>query len=147
AVEFLEIDHKGRMFVFAENVPTRGGNAAAFVARFAASGVLEGIYELPLVNVPLSRRFVAVSGDGDVYFLRTKSGAVDVLGVGFRSIANGKVIDIRAPSVSTAARTTTETNGPISAVRPLTRQTTIETAFAFESIQFKLTAPAYGRDP
>jgi hypothetical protein len=32
-------------------------------------------------------------------------------------------------------------------VRPLTRQQTIETAFAFESIQWKLTAPAYGRDP
>jgi hypothetical protein len=145
AVEFLEIDHSGRMFVFAENIPTSGLKAAAFVARFAANGALEGIYELPLSNVPLSRRFVAVSGDGDVYFLRTQAGAVDVLGVGFRPIANGKVIDIRPATVATAARPTGR--GPISAVRPLTRQQTIETAFAFESIQWKLTAPAYGRDP
>ena len=34
---------------------------------------LEGIYELPLdSNVPLTRRFVTISGDGDVYFLRTQ---------------------------------------------------------------------------
>ena len=145
AVEFLEIDHSGRMFVFAENVPAGAGNAAAFVARFAASGALEGIYELPLANVPLSRRFVAVSGDGDVYFLRTQSGVVDVLGVGFRTIANGKVIDIRPTAVVSAPKS--QGKGPISAVRPLTRQQTIETAFAFESIQWKLTAPAYGRDP
>jgi hypothetical protein len=146
AVEFLEIDHSGRMFIFAENIPAGASNAAAFVARFAASGALEGIYELPLANVPLSRRFVAVSGDGDVYFLRTQSGVVDVLGVGFRKIANGKVIDIRRTAVVSAPRTQSG-KGPISAVRPLTRQLTIETAFAFESIQWKLTAPAYGRDP
>jgi hypothetical protein len=145
AVEFLEIDHSGRMFVFAENVPTGGGQAAAFVARFAANGALQGIYELPLANVPLSRRFVAVSGDGDVYFLRTQNGAVDVLGVGFRAIANGKAIDIRPTAVVSVPRS--QGKGPISAVRPLTRQQTIETAFAFESIQWKLTAPAYGRDP
>jgi hypothetical protein len=81
-----------------------------------------------------------------VYFLRTQSGVVDVLGVGFRKIANGKVIDIRPTPVVSAPRTQTA-KGPISAVRPLTRQRTIETAFAFESIQWKLTAPAYGRDP
>jgi hypothetical protein len=32
-------------------------------------------------------------------------------------------------------------------MRPLTRQQTIETAFAFEGIQWKLTPAAYGRDP
>ena len=94
AVEFLEIDHNGRMFLFAENIPVSGGTAGAFVARYSPAGGLQGIYELPLSNVPLSRRFVTVSGDGDVYFLRTQSSGVDVLGLGFRTVS-GKVIDIR----------------------------------------------------
>ena len=70
--------------VFAENIPASGGRAGAFVARYSPAGALEGIYELPLTNVPLSRRFVAVSVNGDVYFLRTQSGGVEILGLGFR---------------------------------------------------------------
>jgi hypothetical protein len=145
AVEFLEIDHSGRMFVFAENIPVSFGTAGAFVARYAATGALEGIYELPLSNVPLSRRFVTISGDGDVYFLRTQSNGVEVLGLGFRPVANGKVIDVRGPP-SYAAR-----KGPglglITAVRPLTREQVIATAFAFEGIQWQVNQAAYGRDP
>ena len=56
AVEFLEIDHSGRMFLFAEDIPVSGGIASAFVARYSPAGGLQGIYELPLSNVPLSRR-------------------------------------------------------------------------------------------
>src|SRR5690606_13203320 len=56
AVEFLEIDHQNRMFVFGENIPREARNAVAFVARYSPAGVLEGIYELPLSDVPLSRR-------------------------------------------------------------------------------------------
>ena len=145
AVEFLEVDHNGRMFMFVENIPANAGNAAAFVTRYSKAGALEGIYELPLSNVPLSRRFVAVTGDGDVYFLRTQRGAVDVLGVGFRAIPNGRVIDVRPPKPSSTP--SRPVKGPVAAVRPLTRQTVVETAFAFESIQWKLTQSAYGRDP
>jgi hypothetical protein len=144
AVEFLEIDHSGRMFVFGENIPSYFGSAGAFVARYSPMGALEGIYELPLSNVPLSRRFVTVSGDGDVYFLRTQSGGVDVLGVGFHPLANGKVIDVHGPApagIKIAGR------GPITAVRPLTRQDVIATAFAFEGIQWQVNPAAYGRDP
>jgi hypothetical protein len=144
AVEFLEIDHQGRMFVFAENIPHNASKAAAFVARFSKAGVLEGIFELPLSNVPLSRRFVAVSGDGDVYFLRTERGEVDVLGVGFRALTRTKVIDIR-PTVTVSRHPTGKT--AIAAVRPLSRQQVIETAFAFEAIQWKVTPANYGRDP
>jgi hypothetical protein len=145
AVEFLEIDHSGRMYVFAENIPTSAGSAGAFVARFSSAGTLEGIYELPLSNVPLSRRFVTVSGDGDVYFLRTQSKTVEVLGVGFRPQPNGKAIDVRAPVSPAAAKGPGK--GLVTAVRPLTRQQVIETAFAFEGIQWKVGATAYGRDP
>jgi len=145
AVEFLEIDHAGRMFVFAENIPTSSGSAGAFVARYAATGELEGIYELPLSNVPLSRRFVTVSGDGDVYFLRTQSGGVQVLGLGFRSLANGKVIEVRGPPGFELPKVAGR--GPITAVRPLTRDQVIKTALAFEGIQWQLNPAAYGRDP
>jgi hypothetical protein len=145
AVEFLEIDRSGHLFVFAENIPVSGGTAGAFIARYSSAGALEGVYELPLSNVPLSRRFVTVSIDGDVYFLRTQSGAVEVLGVGFRPIANGKVIDVRVggPAVPSVL----STHGPVAAVRPLTRQRVIETAFAFESVQWQVNAAAYGSDP
>jgi hypothetical protein len=145
AVEFLEIDHTGRMFVFAENIPKAASRAAAFVARYSGTGVLEGVYELPLADVPLSRRFVTVSGDGDVYFLRTQRGSVNVLGVGFRKVDARATIDVR-PAVSEPTKTE---SGPVAivAMRPLTRQQTIETAFAFEGIQWKLTPAAYGRDP
>lgn len=145
AVEFLEIDNHGRLFVFGENIPRDSSRAAAFVARFSAVGVLEGIYELPLANVPLSRRFVAVSGDGDVYFLRTEKDSVDVLGVGFRPMTKSKVVDIRPPAA--APKRVTTNKGVIAAVRPLTRQVVIETALAFEGFQWQLTQAAYGRDP
>lgn len=143
AVEFLEIDHGGRMFVFGENIPTSTGKAGAFVARYSAAGTLEGVYDLPLSDVPLSRRFVTVSGDGDVYFLRTRSKAVDVLGVGFRPHAG--VIDVEASSA--AATKKKGVPGLAAAVRPLTRQRVIETAFAFEGVQWKVNPAAYGRDP
>ena len=145
AVEFLEIDNDGRMYVFAENIPTASGSAAAFVVRYSPKGALEGIYELPLIDVPLSRRFVTVSGDGNVYFLRTQSKAVEVIGVGFRPLANGKVIDIRASTSS--AKSKDARTGPITAVRPLTRQQVIETAFAFEGVQWQVNRATYGGDP
>ena len=144
AVEFLEIDRNGRMYVFAENIPASGGRAGAFVARYSPSGALEGVYELPLTNVPLSRRFVAVSVAGDVYFLRTQSGGVEILGLGFRTAEDKKAIDIR---VGIAPPPPRPTHGPIAAVRPLGRQAVIETAFAFEQIQWLVNASAYGNDP
>jgi hypothetical protein len=146
AVEFLEIDHQGRMFVLGENVPAFSTGAAAFVARYSRAGALEGIYELPLNNqTPLSRRFVTVSGEGDVYFLRTQRNAVDVLAVGFRTLKNPKQIDVGPPP--TPAFTFGKGKGPIAAVRPLNRQQVIETAFAFEAVQWQVTPTAYGRDP
>jgi hypothetical protein len=148
AVQFLEVDNGGRMFVFAEDIPATGASASAFVVRYSPTGMLEGIYDLPLSNVPLSRRFVTVSGDGDVYFLRTQSGSVEVLGMGFRALPKGKVIGIAGSgSVPSAAGGLALSNEPITAVRPLTRQRVIETAFAFEGVQWLVTPTAYGRDP
>lgn len=146
AVEFLEIDRLGRLFVYAEDIPTRGGIGGAFVARFSPDGQLEGIYELPLSDVPLSRRFVTVSADGDVYFLRTERSDVEVLGIGFQPMARNEVIRIKLKETGEEPPDLAE-QGPITAVRPLTRQRVIEAAFAFEGVQWLLNPAAYGRDP
>ncbi|CCE06325.1 conserved exported hypothetical protein [Bradyrhizobium sp. STM 3843] len=147
-VEFLEIDNSDRFYVLAEEIPSSGKNASTFVARYAANGRLEGIYELPLENTPLTRRFVTVSGDGDVYFLRTKPDGIEVVGVGFRPLDNVAVIDVRPQRTATApaAQPDLKFNATV-AVRPSNRQQTIETAFAFEGIQWKLTQANYGSDP
>ncbi|OAF14951.1 hypothetical protein AYJ54_41010 [Bradyrhizobium centrolobii] len=147
-VEFLEIDNSDRFYVLAEDIPPSGKNASTFVARYAANGRLEGIYELPLEDTPLTRRFVTVSGDGDVYFLRTKPDGVEVVGVGFRPLGNVSVIDLR-PSRTTAApapQPDVKFNAT-AAVRPSNRQQAIETAFAFEGVQWRLTQANYGNDP
>jgi hypothetical protein len=146
ALEFLDIDKQGRMFVLGENIPAAGGAAAsAFVARFSGVGKLEGIYELPLSqSVALSRRFVTVSEMGDVYFLRTRQASVDVLGVGFRPL-RATIIGPRTQAIDPAGSKTGK--GPIAATLPLSRQRVIETAFAFEGVRWNLTPSAYGRDP
>jgi hypothetical protein len=147
-VEFLEIDNSDRFYVLAEDVPPSGKNASTFVARYAANGRLEGIYELPLENTPLTRRFVTVSGDGDVYFLRTKPDGIEVVGVGFRPLTNASIIDVRPSRTTTAPAPQSDVKFDASAaVRPSNRQQAIETAFAFEGIQWKLTQANYGNDP
>ncbi len=147
AVEVLEIDKQGRIFVLAENVPTETTDqAAAFVARFSSTGSLEGIYELPLSNaIALSRRFVTVSPEGDVYFLRTRTGTVDVLGVSFRPMKNAAIIDTAGPRP--ALSEFAKIKGANAAVRPLNRQQVIATAFAFANVRWRVNPTAYGRDP
>lgn len=146
-IEFLEIDREGRMFLFTENIPSaQEGSAAAFVARYSPKGDLEGVYDLPLAeNAALSRRFVTVSPEGEVYFMRTRTSGVDVLGVGFRKIA-GRSPVINRPDARPVSRTLGK-RGPISAVRPLTRKRVVETAFAFEQARWQVTQGAYGEDP
>jgi len=149
-VEFLEIDDSDRFYVLGENVPDSGRRASTFVARYASNGKLEGIFELPLENTPLTRRFVTISGDGDVYFLRTKADDVEVVGVGFRSLRNASVIDLRQPRTPAKNLLEGKFDGKfdaIAAVRPSNRQQTIKTAFAFEGLQWKLTPANYGSDP
>jgi hypothetical protein len=147
ALEFLDIDKQGRMFVLAENIPSAsGGSASAFVARFAPRGNLEGIYELPLSqSVALSRRYVTVSESGDVYFLRTQQASVDVLGVGFRPL-RAKIIDTRAQPAMFGPQLKPG-KAPIAATLPLSRQRVVETAFAFEGARWQVSQNAYGRDP
>jgi hypothetical protein len=60
-------------------------------------------------------------------------------------MGKSKVVDV-GPAASPAPRKGSGA-GPVTAVRPLTRQQVIETAFAFEGIQWKVSPAAYGRDP
>jgi hypothetical protein len=145
-VEFLEIDNDGRMFVLTENIPNSARNrAAVFVVRFSPQGVMESIYDIPLQeDVAISRRFIAITPDGDVYFLRSRNAEVDVVGVGSRNVRSTAVID--NPNLPRVIETRTG-KGPIAAVRPLTRQKVVETAFGFESLQWRLTPANYGADP
>jgi cell wall-associated NlpC family hydrolase len=146
--EFLEIDKRDRMYVLVENIPSsRHKKAGAFVAAYSPAGSLEKIYDIPLSeSVALTRRFVTVSADGDVYFLRTQNGEVDVLGVGARNVRAGSVIDSLHGSAS-AEPSTEDKKGFIAAVRPLTRQQVVQTAFAFEGVQWRVDGSAYGPDP
>jgi hypothetical protein len=147
-VEFLEIDNSGRMFVLTENIPTSSKRpASAYVVRFSPQGVQENVYDIPFGDsVALSRRFIAISPEGEVYFLRTRNTEVDLIGVGSRQVRARDVID--NPNLPRLADQ--ETKAPkdlIAAVRSLSRRQVIETAFAFEGVQWRLTPPAYGRDP
>jgi hypothetical protein len=146
-VEFLEIDNSGRMFVLTENIPTSSGrSASAFVVRFSPQGVQESVYDIPLdESVALSRRFIAISPDGDVYFLRTRKADVELIGVGSRSVRANVVLD--NPHLPRIAEPKADQKVPVAAVRALTRRQVVETAFAFESVQWRLTPPVYGRDP
>ena len=92
AVELLEVDKLGRLYVLIELVTGRKGPAAkTLIARFAQNSNYEGYYDIPITpEVALARRFVTVSPDGDVYFLRTRKGTVDILGVGFSPVQADK---------------------------------------------------------
>jgi hypothetical protein len=147
-VEFLEIDNAGRMFVLTENIPTNSSRrASAYVVRYSPNGIQDSVYDIPFSEtLALSRRFIAISPDGDVYFLRTASAEVDLIGVGSRKVSAGDVID--NPSLARLSDQAGKIpKGPIAAVRGLTRQQVVETAFAFESVQWRLTPAVYGHDP
>jgi hypothetical protein len=151
-VEFLEIDNSDRFYVLGENIPDSGRRAFTFVARYASNGKLEGVYELPLENTPLSRRFVTISSDGDVYFLRTGTDSVEVVGVGFRPIRDDALVtELRRPRATAKKNLHEPEPDPkfdaVAAVRPSDRQQAIQTAFAFEGLQWKLTPANYGPEP
>ena len=148
-VEFLEIDNSGRMFVLTENIPNNSRRpSAAFVVRFSPQGVQESIYDIPLQeSVSLSRRFIAISPDGDVYFLRSRKTEIDVIGVGSRNVRSTAIIDNPNLPRFTEAETRITNKGPVAAVRPLTRQQVVQTAFSFEGLQWRLASANYGSDP
>ena len=67
--------------------------------------------------------------------------------MGFRPLRNVKTIDVRPPRSQNAAASSWSKFTAIAAVRPSNRQQVIETAFAFEGIQWQVTPQNYGSDP
>ncbi len=152
AVEVLDIDRQGRIYVLGENIPTdTSDEPSTFVARYGQNGALEGVFQLPYGGeVALSRRSVTVSPDGDVYFLRTRKGSVDLLGVGFRPLKKGQIIDLAQNSPSQSQLSLADfsgRNGATAAVRVLNRAQVIETALQFANVRWRVNAGAYGPDP
>ena len=158
--EVLDIDRQGRIYVLSENIPTDSSDEPySFVARYSPHGALEGVFELPFnKDVALSRRSVTVSPEGDVYFLRISKASVDLLGVGFRPLVKGQVIDLalhapsqpqtHAPSQPQPSLTEfSRFNGATAAVRVLNRAQVINTALQFANVRWRVNAGAYGPDP
>jgi hypothetical protein len=152
SVEVLDIDRQGRIYVLGENIPADPTDKPyTFVARYAQNGVLDGVFQLPFSDeVALSRRSVTVSPDGDVYFLRTRRGSVDLLGVGFLPIRKRQVIDL-APHVPLQSQPSfadfSGRKGATAAVRVLNRAQVIQTALQFANVHWRVNAGAYGSDP
>lgn len=147
SVEFLDADRHGRMFVLVENVPPSSHIIpSAFVVRYTSDGKLDRVYDIPFsANQALTRRFVAISDEGDVYFLRTTQDRVDVIGVGSRPVATNGIIE-------TAGGRREYSHEALhwavnAAVLPLTRKRVIATAFAFENARWRLSESSYGSDP
>lgn len=145
-VAFLDVDQNGRMYVLAENIPlTVEDQAFAFVARYAPNGALEGIFEVPLSSTTVSRRCITVSPTGDLYFLKTLKNSVDIVGLGFREMANARVIQLpRRPNASLFSWADPKSIGV--ALGPLTRQKIINSALAYEGLTWTVTPPSYGHD-
>lgn len=148
AVDLLDIDNRGRYYVFAENVPDGPGDtASAFIVRYGPHATLEGVYDLPLTHDSgLARRFVAISPDGDVYFLRARRGSANILGVGFRSVAKGEALPYGA-AVAPSFSAFDKVGVAHALVRPLTRRQVIENGIAFATVRWRVTPSAYGPDP
>jgi len=146
SIAFLEIDKTGRMFVLAENIPSNLlDRASAFVVRYSPAGAIEGVYELPLSrSMALSRRFVTISPDGNVYFLRSQRNSADIIGLGFRPTPNAKFVSTGGERRNNERPALTNRNGMNMAVGPLTRQRIIQTAYDFEGVRWHLSPSNYG---
>lgn len=146
SIAFLNIDRGGRMFVLAEDIPEMGqGSAFAFVARYSAKGIIEGVYDLPLAQTAnVSRRSVTVSPDGDVYFLKASRKTVEVIGLGFRPIGKTKIVTAGRTQPNPDVTPWVDSKGIGMAVGPLTRQRVVQTAYAFEGVRWTVNLGNYG---
>lgn len=144
-VEVLDVDSTGRPYVLVELIPSDAPqDSGLLVTRFSPDGVLERVYELPLSpDSVFSRRFVAIGPRGDVLFLRSEQDSVKVLRLAGRTPRAKIAIDLPAPPMSEAK----PGKVPKVAVVPKTRNDILERAFAFETITWRLTPSAYGKDP
>lgn len=145
SVELLDIDGNGRFYVLAESIPADIRKAPlAFVARFGASGSLDGAFVLPLSeSAVVSRRAVTIDRSGQVYFLQSGQGRTSVVALGFRPVKAGAAIDFSRPRPAAGPRASSVN----AALRQPTRAEIVERAMAFARLQWRVTPENYGKDP
>jgi len=157
AIEVLEIDQQGRVFLLVENIPaSTAKQPAAYVVRYSQVGALEGLYDVPLwESVALSRRSIAITPSGLVYFLKVLQSSAEVVALQFRPRGGSPSAPAptlpepsRPPPGQQAAQAPPPSpGGPIAAVRSVARRQILQNALAFESIQWTLSPRAHGPDP
>jgi hypothetical protein len=151
AVEILDVSAKGGTYVFTENIlPASQGPSVPFVVRFDARGRLDAIYDLPIGPDQFpSRRFVTISENGDVLYLKSDASGVNILDLPRRS-PKGKVIEaapVKAATGKASAADLAAEQAVITAVRPGTRLGAVQIGLAFEGLKWKVSPQNYGPDP
>lgn len=147
-VEVLDLDSSGRLFVFTENVPAKPDQPpSTFVARYSGKGRLEAVFDLPITPDQLStRRFVTISPEGKVLFLRSDASGVSILDLPSRRPRSAVLEpEKRQPAKGGAAPDAGP--GYVTAVRANSRAGVIQTGLAFEGLKWRVRPSNYGADP
>ena len=150
SVEVLDVDAKGDVFVFVENVPTEPtARVGIYVARFSSRGRLIRVYDLPITADQIgSRRFVTISPEGRVLFLRSDETGVSIMDLASRT---PKKQILEPPPIKVASQESVPFVDPgagyVTAVRPNSRMGVIQTGLAFEGLKWQVSAANYGADP
>lgn len=151
SIEVLDVVGKGDAYVFTENIPPKSSEKAyAHVLRFDGRNRLAGIYDLPIsADQYPSRRFVTVTPEGKVLYLKSDASGVAILDLAARKPPRNGVVDPpRVRKVDVASVGPGDDDFPIvTAIRPGTRLGAIQTGLAFEGLKWTVTARNYGPDP
>ena len=152
AVEILDVTGKGDSFVFTESIPLKAEEKAwSYVVRYAANGSLAAVYDLPITGDQFpSRRFVTVSPEGKVLYLRSDATGVSILDLKGRKPPKNGILAAPPNPVQIARPAGADDaldQGIVTAIRPGTRVGAIQTGLAFEGLKWKVTPQNYGPDP
>lgn len=151
AIEILDVSAKGDAFVFTESIPLKAGEKAfSYVVRFGIKGGLDAVYDMPITGDQFpSRRFVTVTPEGKVLYLRSDATGVSILDLKGRKPPKNSIL--AAPPAPTTPVLPTAGDpgdyGPITAIRPGTRLGAIQIGLAFEGLKWTVTPQNYGPDP
>lgn len=148
ATEVLDVNAEGA-FVFCEVIRPgqKAGTPAsgtAHVIHFDRRGRITGIYDLPISPDQFpSRRFVTITPEGRVLYLHSDAAGVRILNLTERRLpADGRV----GPPPKAPPPVIADDHAPqvITAVRPGTRQSAIQTGLAFEGLLWTVTPANHG---
>lgn len=148
-VEVLDVDSQGRVFVFTENVPAKADHSPAiFVARFSGKGRLDAVFDLPVTPEQLStRRFVTISPEGKVLFLRSDASGVSIIELSSRRPRKDVLEPTKQLAATGGGTATADDPGYVTAVRAKSRAGVIQIGLAFEGLKWQVRPTNYGADP